>query len=618
MDLDRAARLAFLQIDDETRRTLREFRDVLAPRIDGMLDAFYNHIAGNPATASKFRNPEVMTHARKMQRLHWLDSVFAGNFDDRYLAQATEIGRTHQRIGLEPRWYTAGYCFTLNRVHALAVEAYRKKPEKLAQVIAAVNKAAFLDMDLATSVFIETNTQAIITRELGAKADAFERDVKGLVASVATSASQMEGAARTMSATAEDSSKQSLTVAAAAEQATTNIQTVAAAAEELSASITEISRQVANSARIASGAMEEADRTNKIVQSLAEAASRIGQVVKLINDIAAQTNLLALNATIEAARAGEAGKGFAVVATEVKGLANQTAKATKAIASTVARLTAGAQRLIDQGENNAALARSVGEATGVIVHTFGAIGETVQRISGQTSVITTAAETIRDRSQTLLSSVATIADGITQSNANLKAVDERLKALLDAGEKLITITAESGVETGDTPFIGEVLRRAAQINAALDAEIDAGRLRLDDVFDQNYVKVAGTNPEQFSTRNIDVFDRVVQPILDGCLNFDSRVAYLAPMDINGFAPTHNGKYSRPQGADPVWNTAHARNRRFFTDRVSMSAVRNTGPFIVHTYRRDLGGGKIVLMMDASAPIYVKGRHWGGLRLGYTA
>lgn len=34
--------------------------------------------------------------------------------------------------------------------------------------------------------------------------------------------------------------------------------------------------------------------------------------------------------------------------------------------------------------------------------------------------------------------------------------------------------------------------------------------------------------------------------------------------------------------------------------------------------RDMGGGRMVPMIDVSAPIIIKGRHWGGLRLAYTA
>jgi methyl-accepting chemotaxis protein len=88
------------------------------------------------------------------------------------------------------------------------------------------------------------------------------------------------------------------------------------------------------------------------------------------------------------------------------------------------------------------------------------------------------------------------------------------------------------------------------------------------------------------------------------------------VDRNGYLPTHNLKFSKPQGRNPEWNAAHCRNRRIFNDRTGLAAGRNEKPFLLQSYRRDMGAGRHVLMKDLSVPILVKGRHWGGLRLGY--
>jgi methyl-accepting chemotaxis protein len=93
--------------------------------------------------------------------------------------------------------------------------------------------------------------------------------------------------------------------------------------------------------------------------------------------------------------------------------------------------------------------------------------------------------------------------------------------------------------------------------------------------------------------------------------------FCAAVDRNGYLPTHNRKFSQPQGVDPVWNAAHCRNRRIFNDRTGLAAGRNTHRFLLQTYRRDMGGGNFKLMKDLSAPIVVSGRHWGGLRLAYA-
>ena len=145
----------------------------------------------------------------------------------------------------------------------------------------------------------------------------------------------MTSISRAIGHSAEQVLDQANVAAAAAEQVSRNVQTVAAGTEEMGASIREIAQNAAQAADVASRAVRLASETTDTVGRLGESSRQIGDVVRLITGIAEQTNLLALNATIEAARAGEAGKGFAVVASEVKDLAQETARATTDISSRI-------------------------------------------------------------------------------------------------------------------------------------------------------------------------------------------------------------------------------------------------------------------------------------------
>jgi methyl-accepting chemotaxis protein len=329
-----ARRKKFMMITAEVSQLLPELWKAILPSLPEILDGFYAHVSSVAALSEMVG--EQSQRLKTAQTTHW-ERLFSGRFDDAYVEGIRAIGLTHNRIGLQPRFYIGGYNFVHQQLIALLIRKYRWSPAKQTAAIQAVTAAINVDMATAISVYQEAMMEE---REARAKrvdeiTATFEQKSTEIVNSFSAAAEQLQSTAESMSATAEETSRQSMAVAAASDQAATNVQTVASAAEELSASVTEINRQVAESTEITKKANAEAERTNGTVQSLAAAAQKIGEVVSLISEIAEQTNLLALNATIEAARAGEAGKGFAVVASEVKNLANQTAKATEDIATQV-------------------------------------------------------------------------------------------------------------------------------------------------------------------------------------------------------------------------------------------------------------------------------------------
>lgn len=352
-----------------------------------------------------------------------------------------------------------------------------------------------------------------------------------------------------------------------------------------------------------------------MMSALIDALSKVEEVAATIDAIARSTNMLALNATIEAARAGEAGRGFAVVANEVKQLARTTSDSTAEIQRTLARLKTTAQDLVAQSHQGAEQAEILNRnamATGGAIEV---LSKGVTEITGNIEAIAAEAVTIGERSAALRDTVRSTADAINNSSAVLDRAKSSLGDLMEAGEKLINISLDSGVETTDTPFARETMKRARLIAECLEAAIDAGQLSADAAFDCRYRPIPGTNPEQTKNGLSDFAMAHIQPIIEEALVVDPRIVYCVPMDMNGYVPTHNRRYAEPQGSNPDWNAAHSRHWRIYTDPAARAAATNTKPFSAKLYRRNLGTAQII-MMDMSSPIMVKGRHWGALRLAY--
>jgi methyl-accepting chemotaxis protein len=346
------------------------------------------------------------------------------------------------------------------------------------------------------------------------------------------------------------------------------------------------------------------------------ALAQVAKVSGSIEAIAKQTNLLALNATIEAARAGAAGRGFAVVASEVKNLAEATRQATLQIGDTVRDLDDQVGNLIGESSDASLQAKNAGEGAehikGVIVRVQDGFTSVSQEING----VAKAATSNLGHCDSVIEELHHLAKGVDLSSTDLKHADDRVAKLLELSENLISIIADSGVETSDTPLIRAAIDTARQISAAFDAAIERGEIRLDQLMDENYREIPGTNPKQYLTDYVEFTDRLLPPIQDPLQKTDPRIVFCVAWAKGGYLPTHNPNYRQPQGHDPVWNNANCRNRRLFDDRAVKKVAANAKPFLLQTYRRDMGGGNFVLMKDVSSPIYIRGRHWGAFRIGF--
>jgi methyl-accepting chemotaxis protein len=257
----------------------------------------------------------------------------------------------------------------------------------------------------------------------------FEATAREIVALLSSGSTELEATARGMTSSVDRTNQQASAVATVAEEAGSGAQTIAVATEELTASINEISRQVAQSARMAAGAVKDAQHTNTIVAALSEGADKIGNVGGLITDIAGQTNLLALNATIEAARAGDAGKGVAVVASEVKSLASQTGRATEEIGGQITQIQAATKEAVAAIRN---IATSIEEVSAIAT----SIASAVEQQGAATAEIARNVQQTASAAQDVTRNISGVGQSASDSSAAASQVLSAAGELSKQAERL--------------------------------------------------------------------------------------------------------------------------------------------------------------------------------------
>lgn len=336
---------------------------------------------------------------------------------------------------LDPLEALRGTMFELSKGRLEVELPAHRRDDEVGQMIKAIE--VFKDNARETDrLRRENDAQAEAAQEANRKAvlglaGDLEECVTGAIRSLTLASGEMRSNAEGMVTTAERSTGEASLATSATGEASASVQALASATEELSASVNEISRQLEHAQEISQQAVSATNDTGTTVQSLADMAQKIGHVVELISDIAEQTNLLALNATIEAARAGEAGKGFAVVASEVKSLANQTAKATEDISAQIT----GMQGVTDD------TVKSIGRIQEIIAQigkTTTSIASAVDQQGSATQEIARNAQNAAKSTQEVSKTVGSLEASSTETGASAGQVLKSSNTLVDQSDELQT------------------------------------------------------------------------------------------------------------------------------------------------------------------------------------
>jgi methyl-accepting chemotaxis protein len=346
------------------------------------------------------------------------------------------------------------------------------------------------------------------------------------------------------------------------------------------------------------------------VDDLDKSSGNILGIVSTINSISEQTNLLSLNATIEAARAAEHGKGFAVVAAEVRELAKRIKPATEEITANINSMIAIVDKTKSETEKILQYSRETDEVVGHTTENFKTLITDFEITDDQLMKIAAAIEELSTNNTEITRKVDSINSLSSDIAQEMGLSENSISALNRITEKMLEMV--STFKTGEGKF-DWLITTAQSIKVDFEKSIQQLKDKGINVFDANYKKVPNTEPQKYTAAFTTAFEKELMPLFDAATKRISDSIYVLAIDKNGYLASHHAEFSKPMTGDPKRDLLESRHQRiFFNVDSEKKRCRHTEPMLMQTYMRDTGQ----ILNDLSMPIYIDGKHWGAMIIGF--
>ncbi|MEE3116636.1 MAG: methyl-accepting chemotaxis protein [Pseudomonadota bacterium] len=347
------------------------------------------------------------------------------------------------------------------------------------------------------------------------------------------------------------------------------------------------------------------------VAGLSESAGKIGKILEMVQGFSDQTNLLALNAAIEAARAGEAGRGFAVVADEVRQLAQKIASATGDVHEIISDMDTRVGRTERDTEQLLVQTDQAREEVTSTAAQFDNMLQYIEQAHAELLSITSSVEEVSITNRQVHEHGNEIHDlgrELAKEIAESDAFSEQLRKATEASMELL-----ARYRIGRGAF-EEILEARQQLAAEVEQRLTELARQGVDIFDRRYEPIPNTSPQKYRTSFSDRFKREFQDLTDQSKERFTGTVYSLLVDVKGYIPVHHRATSQPPTGDPNKDLLYSRDQRLYnSNETETRRASHTERFLLQTYIRDTGE----ILNDLSIPVYVDGKHWGAVIMGFN-